>query len=221
MHNNRLSSFIVSMVVMAAGMSLSACSGSNSEADAEDAEIVTAPTTTETPSSSAKAADLDGAVVEQGIPISYDVAAWNNKEVKPVGIDELDAIQAAFGKVVTSDKNSLDYASNPATKYRFMESDEPYLDIIDSQKYLELGWYYANPTDSDTEKQQSEDHAKKAYTLARQLMGDEGGKVLSDILSGQIIKDRTIGGQKIELAKCEFYSCMFILNKEAAEISQS
>ena len=91
--------------------------------------------------------------------------------------------------------------------------------MIDSTKYLELGWYYANPTDTDKEKELSKTHAKKSYKLARQLMGDEGGKVLADMLGGQIIKNKTIGGQKIELAKCEFYSCMLVLNKSASEAS--
>ena len=87
-----------------------------------------------------------------------------------------------------------------------MKTYAPYLDIIDSEKYLELGWYYANPTDSDKEKELSQDHAKKAYQLSRRLMGDEGGKMVAEMLSNQIIKNRVIGGQKVELAKCEFYS---------------
>ena len=160
--------------------------------------------------------DLDGAVSEQGVPVTYDLATWSKDTVEPVQIDALDNINATFGKVISTDENSLDYASNPATKYRFMTTKAPYLDVIDSQKYLELGWYYANPTDSAEEKEQSKSHAKKAYQVSRQLMGEEGGKVLADMLNGQIIKNQNVGGQKIELAKCEFYSCMLILNKSAA-----
>ena len=48
-------------------------------------------------------------------------------------------------------------------------------------------------------------------------MGDEGGQLLSDMLNGQIVKNKVIGGQKIELAKCEFYSCMLVINKSAAQ----
>ena len=123
--------------------------------------------------------------------------------------------------MVSTDKNSLDYASNPATKYRFMKTDAPYLDIIDSEKYLELGWYYANPTDSDKEKKLSQNHAKKAHKLARQLMGDEGGTMVADMLNNQITKNKVVGGQKVELAKCEFYSCMLIINKSAAQTDNS
>ena len=151
-----------------------------------------------------------------GTPVRYNVAAWSAKEVKPIKIDELDKIQAAFGKVVSTDQNSLDYASNPATKFRFMADDAAYLDVIDSQKYLELGWYYANPTDTDAEKETSVAHAKKVYKLSRQLMGDEGAKVVADMLGGQIIKNKVVGDHKIEIAKCEFYSCMLVLAKPKA-----
>lgn len=221
MWNRSLQSLMVGMI-MVAGVSLSACSGSNQEADAEaSASTANEEVVTKNPDKPADAADLDGAVSDHGTPVSYDVASWGGKEVKPVSIDELDDIQSTFGKVVTTDKNSLDYASNPATKYRFMKADAPYLDVIDSQKYLELGWYYANPTDTDKEKQLSQTHAKKAYTLTRQLMGDEGGQVLADILNGQIVKNKSAGDQKIELAKCEFYSCMIIFNKSEAKVTES
>lgn len=209
-------------MIMIAGVSLSACSGSNQDADSEaDTSTTTEQVATDTSTGSTDAADLDGAVADQGTPVSYDLSSWGSEAAEPVSIDELENIQATFGKVVTTDKNSLDYASNPATKYRFMKADAPYLDVIDSQKYLELGWYYANPTDTDKEKQLSKAHAKKAYALARQLMGAEGGRVLSDILNGQIVKNKTTGGQKVELAKCEFYSCMIIFNKSEAKVSES
>lgn len=148
-----------------------------------------------------------------GNPVQYNVASWSGKKVDKIKMNDLETIQSGLGKVVSTDKNSLDYASNPATKYRFMADDAAYLDLIDSQKYLELGWYYANPTDTDAEKDVSISHAKKAHQFARELMGDEGGKVVADMLSGQILKNTTVGGQKIELAKCEFYSCMLVLAK--------
>lgn len=222
MWNKSLQPLMVGMM-MVAGVSLSACNNSNQDLEAET-NTTTEQMATENTNSSAESAnstDVDGAVAEQAVPVKYNVASWGSESVKSVNIDELKDIQATFGKVVTTDENSLDYASNPATKYRFMKADAPYLDVIDSQKYLELGWYYANPADTDKEKQLSEEHAKKAYTLARQLMGDEGGRVLSDMLNGQIVKNKTAGGQKIELAKCEFYSCMIIFNKSKAQVSES
>ncbi len=219
MWNNSLQTFAVG-IMMAAGISLSACNGSKQDVTSEVASDNTAEQVdvdTPTQTNAAPDSDLDGATVDQATPVKYDVASWGGKDVNPVSVKEVEKIKPTFGKVVTTDENSLDYASNPATKYRFMDTDAPYLDLIDSEKYLELGWYYANPSDSEEEKALSEAHAKKSYQLARQLMGDEGGKVLSDMLSGQIIKNKTIGGQKIELAKCEFYSCMLVINKSGEQ----
>ena len=217
MWNKPLQTFAIGMTVIA-GLSLSACDKDkqNTVEDVATTISADAPASETATVSDSTATSLDGAIVDQGTPVSYDLASWNKDSVKSVQIDDLDTIKSTFGKVASTDKNSLDYASNAATKYRFMSTEAPYLDVIDSQKYLELGWYYANPTDSDDEKTVSKDHAKKAYKLSRQLMGEEGGKVLADMLNGQIIKNQTIGGQKIELAKCEFYSCMLILNKSGA-----
>ncbi len=218
MWKNPLQTFVVG-VMLATAASLSACDSDKQNTVEEVASTVdTDNPTPEAASSEASQtnSDLDGAVAEQGVAVSYDLSTWSKESVESIQIDALDSIKSTFGEVVTTDENSLDYASNPATKYRFMATDKPYLDLIDSEKYLELGWYYANPTDSDAEKELSQNHAKKAYKLARQLMGDEGGTVLSDMLNGQIIKNKTAGNQKIELAKCEFYSCMLILSKSDA-----
>lgn len=218
MWNNPIHSLVVS-IMMAAGLSLSACNNAKqdtTEPVASEQNVADVPTKENAPSNG----DLDGAIAE-GQPVVYDVPSWGTDKVTPLTVEELDGIRKTFGKVVSTDENSLDYASNPASKYRFMKADAPYLDVIDSEKYLEMGWYYANPMDSDTEKAMSKDHAKKSYKLARQLMGDEGGEVMADILGGQIIKNKTVGGQKIELAKCEFYSCMLVLNKSAAQADNS
>lgn len=220
MRNNTLQTFAIGVTLMT-GLSLSACNGSEKTTVGQSASDTSATQSPEENSSSATTttSDLDGATVGDGTPVSYDVASWDKDSADPIDIKEFDKIKAAFGKVLSSDENSLDYASNPATKYRYMDTDAPYLDIIDSTKYLELGWYYANPNDTDKEKDISRAHAKKAYQLGRQLMGDDGGKVIAEMLNGQIIKNKAVNGQKIELAKCEFYSCMLILNKAAAEAS--
>ena len=216
MWNKTLQAFMVS-TIMAVGVSLSACDNSkNSEVSAEEVSA-DKQAVADTPKTPASHADLDGATAQEGTPVTYDVASWDSKKVESLSVEQLDAIKSTLGKVVSTDENSLDYASNPASKYRFMNTEAPYLDLIDSEKYLELGWYFANPTDSDKEKSLSQDHAKKAYQLARQLMGDEGGKLVADMLNGQIVKNKVIGGQKVELAKCEFYSCMMIINKSASQ----
>ena len=215
MWNKTLQAFMVS-TIMAVGVSLSACDNNKSKVSAEEVAADKQPVA-DTPKNPASNADLDGATAQEGTPVTYDVASWGPKKVESLSVDQLNDIKSTLGKVVSTDENSLDYASNPASKYRFMNAEAPYLDLIDSEKYLELGWYFANPTDSDKEKALSQDHAKKAYQLARQLMGDEGGKLVADMLNGQIVKIKVIGGQKVELAKCEFYSCMLIINKSASQ----
>lgn len=149
----------------------------------------------------------------EGKPVSYDVQNWKASSTQDLSVEDVDAIKKQFGKVTVTDEKSLDYASNMAVKYRFMKGDEPYLDIIDSQDYLELGWYFANPNDSDSEKKISTDHAKKVYKVMTGLMGDEGKELVQNILSGKIVKNKAINDTKVELAKCEFYSCMIIMNK--------
>ena len=220
MWNHNLQTLLVG-TVMAVGVSLSGCDGSKEDAQNPDAASEQTVADAPAQNSAANDPDLDGATAQQGTPVKYDIAAWGTGEVAPLNADELDSIQSAFGEVVSTDENSLDYASNPAAKYRFMKTDAPYLDVIDSEKYLELGWYYANPTDSDKEKELSQSHAKKSYQLSRQLMGDEGGKMVADMLNSQIIKNRVVGGQKVELAKCEFYSCMLVINKSDAQTDDS
>ena len=154
MWNNNLQTLLVG-TIMATALSLSGCDSNKNDPETSDAatdssaQAVTEP---QVQDNAASDSDLDGAVAEQGTPVKYDVSAWSNEKVEPLKVTELDGIKTTFGKVLSTDENSLDYASNPASKYRFMKTDAPYLDIIDSEKYLELGWYYANPTDSDTEK---------------------------------------------------------------------
>lgn len=224
MWNNNLQTLMVGMI-MTVGVSLGGCDSGQGDAQNPEADTSTSEQASadEAPvnDSAAGTADLDGATAEDATPVRYDVASWGSGDVTALGINELEGIQSTFGTVVSTDENSLDYASNAATKYRFMKADAPYLDIIDSEKYLELGWYYANPTDSDKEKEMSQDHAKKAYNLARQLMGDEGGQMVGDMLNSQITKNQVIGGQKVELAKCEFYSCMLVINKSEATENNS
>ncbi|MGP9517838.1 MULTISPECIES: hypothetical protein [unclassified Psychrobacter] len=220
MWNPNLQTLLVGTII-AVGMTLSGCGSTEDDVQNPDAETSEQATTNEPIQDSANNPDLEGATVPQGTPVKYDIAAWGTGEVESLAVDELDSIKSVFGEVVSTDENSLDYASNPAAKYRFMKTDAPYLDIIDSEKYLELGWYYANPTDTDKEKELSQNHAKKAYQLSRQLMGNDGGKMVADMLNSQIIKNRMVGGQKIELAKCEFYSCMLVINKAAAQTDNS
>ncbi len=145
--------------------------------------------------------------------IDYDVNSWSTAQVEPLGIVEVTNNPELISQVVSIDENSLDFASHKATKYRFMANNAPYFDMVNSDNYLEIGWHFANINDSDEVKQTSITHAKKAYKFARQLMGQEGGQVVADMLVGHIIQDKQINGISIAIAKCEFYSCMMVIEK--------
>ena len=209
---------------LAAGLVLTGCSKTESIDSVETSEqqalnqaseeAVLGQGRDDEPTTSGKQPAADGTEVALK-PVSYDVKNWEASTGEMIGVEDLSQIQAMFGKVTVTDENSLDYASNTAVKYRFMKGEQPYLDIIDSQKYLEFGWYYANPGDSDSEKDTSIKHAKKVYKAATALMGEQGGQLVTSMLSGQIIKNKVIEGKRVQLAKCEFYSCMLILDKDA------
>lgn len=148
-----------------------------------------------------------------GKPVHYDTKNWSNGDNKTILVTELPIIRANLTNIVDIDDNSLDYSSQPAIKYRYSPKDVPYLDLVDSEQFLEFGWYFANPDDSQEEKTTSVNHAKHIFNMARYLMGKEGEKLVTQMLHGQTIKDKKIAGVQVELAKCEFYSCMLIINK--------
>ena len=215
----------LAMMVGIGAFSLTACDNAKDEAADESAQVSKDGSVEDKSGNSAVAVtesqqppsiESNSAVnnqEEQGAPVNYDFNNWQVGSDKRYEVSDLKEIQKALGSVVSTDKNSLDYTSNAAIKYRFMKEGELYLDVIDSQKYLEIGWYYANPTDSDAEKQTSIEHAQKVYRVANNLMGAEGKAMVGNILTGQIIKNKEVGGKKVELAKCEFYSCMIIIEK--------
>ncbi len=145
--------------------------------------------------------------------IDYDVNSWNSLQVEALAIAEITNNPELIAPVISIDENSLDFASHKATKYRFMANNAPYFDMVNSDNYLEIGWHFANINDSDEVKHASINHAKKAYKFASQLMGTEGGQVVADMLVGHVIKDKQVNGIYIAIAKCEFYSCMMVIEK--------
>ncbi len=146
-------------------------------------------------------------------PVDYPFKAWQQQPIVKLSLKDTPALLAVLGTLQSTDPKSLDYAGNIAKKYRFSDEAAPYLELIDSPYYLELGWYYANPTDSDSEKATSVSHARKAYQMAQGLFGNEGSILMRDILGGKIVKDKGMNGKNITLAKCEFFSCQIIVKK--------
>lgn len=143
----------------------------------------------------------------------YDVESWPKVESESMDLEDLEAIKSSLGSVVSTDQEALDFVGQDAMKYRFMKEHDPYLEVIDSEGYLEIGWYYANQNDSEAEKAMSLLHAQKAYQLMQRLFGGAGAKLVEKMLRGQSLQNYPINHYTIEVAKCEFYSCMVVIKK--------
>lgn len=148
-----------------------------------------------------------------GEPVIYDTHLWMTLPVTKLDILTAGSQPQELAKVISIDENSLDYASHPAVKHRFMKNNAPYFDLVDSKEYLEISWHFANPNDSENVKKASIDHAKKSHRFARQLMGNDGGQLVADILEGKKFKNIAVNGVFISLAKCEFYGCVVVMKK--------
>ena len=103
MWNTPLQTFMVT-IMMAAGLSLSACNSSEPEVsetntlDNSEEQVVA-------DASDSANTDLDGAVSDQDTPVVYEVSTWNTDAVTSLKINDLKAITTTLGNVVTTDEN--------------------------------------------------------------------------------------------------------------------
>lgn len=156
--------------------------------------------------------------------VSYPFNQWQKIPVKPLKVGDMASVNRfltqQFGKsanLPSIDKKSLDFGSNLATQYRYTANTAPYFDVIDSPHYLELGWYYASPSDQTKEKKLAVDYAAHAYQLSRAWLGDpSGAKLIESMLAGDTVKNQTVGGVHVAMARCESFSCMLVLKKTKA-----
>lgn len=146
-------------------------------------------------------------------PVDYPFSTWQKQPIPTLSLKDTPAILATLGTPQRTDPKSLDYVGNIATKTSFTAESAPYLQTIDSKQYFELDWYFAHPSDSDSEKQQSIAHANKAYQIAQGLLGKDGGALVQDILGGEVVQNKAFNGKTVALAKCEFFSCQIIVKK--------
>ncbi len=157
------------------------------------------------------------AIIEEkpkGDPVVYPFADWQKQTGVNVSIQDIESIKTALGAVNrTDEQRSIDFSGKLAVKYSFQPESAPYLDLIDSPQFIELGWYYANPSDTDDEKRQSIENTGKIYKIAKGLFAKEGEELVEDIVNKQVIKQKTINNIYVEVAKCEFFSCMIVIKK--------
>ena len=56
-------------------------------------------------------------------------------------------------------------------------------------------------------------HAKNAFELAQQWLGEEGATVVAAMLDGQTLQNKTYQGILIALARCQNYHCDLVIKK--------
>lgn len=146
-------------------------------------------------------------------PVVYDVKNWASTPRQTINIEQL---KAKLGAVATQE-NGLDYYGNHATKYRFSARHEPPLYVLESDKVLEIAWYYAAPKDNDDQKNTSLDYAKRIYAL----MGAYGGEVGENLVKSMLqnpnrlytAEDESNKVIDVIVADCTNYQCHIILQK--------
>lgn len=159
-------------------------------------------------------------------PVSYPFSQWQqqpiDRQLQPSAkmVDVIKAfLQQNLAKVgglpsPKLDPKSLDYQGSIATSYHFTADNAPQFVLIDSAKYLELDWYFATPSDMAKEKQLAVTYASYAYQLARARLGNaEGDKLMQQILAGDSVKNQTINGVTVALAKCDNSNCQIVIKK--------
>lgn len=145
--------------------------------------------------------------------VVYDVANWQpNPAINETGQDRFERAKTLIAPTATK-SDALDFHGAMADKYSYTSGHEPPLYVIESDKLFELAWYYAHPKDSDTIKQASHAHAKKAHALATALYGDDGKAVLEQMLTEQMVGAELLQRHGILKAECANYTCQLIMRK--------
>ena len=199
---------LLSMLLIS-GSLLSACHKNIASSDGQTASAA---------ASQAAASQVAAQTANKGTsdnrPVQYPIAQWQQTPA-PTGltVKNIEALKVLVGPIKRTDKEFLDYFSNPATKYSAADLAVPPFDIIDSAHFVELDWYYASPNDPNSQKQQSIDYAAKVYHIARGWFGELGGVLVADMLSGKVIRDYPIRNTTIEIAKCEHFTCTLVVKK--------
>lgn len=201
-------SSLLSMLLISSGL-LSACHKNTASSDGQTASAA---------ASQAAASQVAAQTANKGAsdhrPVQYPIVQWQQTPA-PTGltVKNIDALKVLIGPIKRTDKEFLDYFSNPAIKYSAADLAVPPFDIIDSAHFVELDWYYASPSDPNSQKQQSIDYAAKVYQIARGWFGEPGGVLVADMLSGKVLRNYPIRNTTIEVAKCEHFTCMLVVKK--------
>lgn len=146
-------------------------------------------------------------------PVVYDVEKWASTPRQPMNTKQL---LETLGTTATQE-DSLDYYGNHAIKYRFSARHEPPLYASESDRVIEIAWYYAAPKDSEDQKRTSLEYAKRIYSLMGARDGDQGENLVKTILQNPNKPYSTFNtGERITdviVADCMNYQCRIIFQK--------
>lgn len=153
----------------------------------------------------------------------YPFAKWQALDVPAVAITDTAQLLSAMQAGSQKREAWLDFAGNEATLYSLSDKTE-YINLVDSTNYLELNWFRPDPDDTPESQVVSKDNTKKAYLLARSVLGEGGealikamlagkGEAEQDIASVEGVVDGQINGKQVMMARCDYFDCMLVIKK--------
>lgn len=141
-------------------------------------------------------------------PVVYTPSEWATSEHLPKPFDDSQKLMANLGAVAVRE-TGLDFDGKTADVYRYHSKSEPPLYVVDSDDFFEINWYFASPKDSDKDKAVSVAYAKAVHSIMRQILGDEGTKLMDKLLNQQ----SATAVRGVAYAHCRTYQCQIVLQK--------
>lgn len=120
-----------------------------------------------TPNNTSKTNHKTESAIDEPKTIGYDIDKFVSAGVFG---DTQNALQLLGDTAIIDD--TLDFYGDTAKQYRYHSSSQPPFFAVDSSRFLEIAWYYANSTDSDDDKKNSHDYAQKAYLATSSLVAN-------------------------------------------------
>lgn len=143
------------------------------------------------------------------LPI-YAPNNWQTADKLPSPFADIKPLLANLGVGAMVDE-TLDYQGNPASRYRYHSKAEPPLYVIDSDKFFEIGWYYASAKDNDKDKQTSLAYAQKVYKVFGQVLGQASLPMMTQLLNAHAVD---VPYQGLTSATCQVYECRVVFDKK-------
>lgn len=139
--------------------------------------------------------------------VVYDVAHWQT-----LPLSDAKTAKQTLG-VAASVSDALDFEGRKASRFAFSGVGEPVLAWSESERFIELIWYYPSAADSDADKARALDFAQRIYQAMGALAGKDGTAVVEKILDNQSLSQSSLGKYTLKQAHCKHTQCRIILAK--------